>query len=284
MATIALKIHIPDAYQELLIAELSDLDFDAFEQEDDFLIAYIPSQRWNDVARERIEAWLVAHNFDVPLSEESLADRNWNQQWEETVQPVVVEPFLIKPTWGDAPAAREDLILLEVDPKMSFGTGYHESTRLLLRWLPEYVAPGAHVLDAGTGTGILAVAAAKLGAGRVVAFDIDPWSHENAVENFYINNVADCAVLVKGPIEEVGESDFHLILANINLHVVIGLLPAFSTRLLEGGRLLVSGILRRDRDRLLDSAGESGFRLMDERDENEWLAAALALNVQEQSV
>ena len=277
MPTVALTIHIPDALQEFLIAELSDLDFDTFEQHDQFMVAYIPTTRWNDVAREGVEMWMARHGLRTPITEEVIADQNWNRTWEKTVQPVAVEPFLIRPTWHETPPDHADLILLEIDPKMSFGTGYHESTRLLLRMLPDYVESGSFVLDAGTGTGILAVAAIKLGASSAIAFDIDPWSQDNAVENFYLNGVVDRVEMRPGSIELVDEKDFDVILANINYNVIAGLLPNFAGKLAEDGSLLVSGILSRDRDRILTTASRRGLRLRDEREENEWWLGVFAL-------
>lgn len=276
MPTVALKIYLPDAYQEFLIAELADLDFETFEQHDGFLVAYVPAARWNDVSREVLETWLAAHDVRAVVTEEVIADRNWNQQWEETIRPVVVEPFLIKPTWHDAPSESGDLILLEIDPKMSFGTGYHETTRLTLRLLADYVDPGAEVLDAGTGTGILAVAAIKLGAAHVIAFDVDPWSQTNAVENFYLNAVADRIGMRQGSIDRVDEKGFDLIAANVNFNVIAGLLPTFAEKLAEDGLLLVSGVLMRDRRRLMEAAGWSGLTLRDDRNENEWWAGVFS--------
>lgn len=276
VSTVAVKIHVPDAYQEFLIAELSDLDFESFEQHDRHLTAYIPSSRWNDVSRETIGLWLAAHDLPPAIEEQVIADQNWNRTWEETIQAVAVPPFLIKPTWREVPVEHRDLILLEIDPKMSFGTGYHESTRLLLRMLPEVIEQGDDVLDAGTGTGILAIAAVKLGAATAVAFDIDPWSQENALENIYINKVDDRIDMRPGSIELVDERGFDVVIANINLNVVAGLLPIFVEKLALDGVVLVSGLLVRDRDRLLKTAERRGLALRDERTENEWWAGSLA--------
>lgn len=278
--TVALKIFVEDPYQEFLIAELSDLDFDAFEQGDDYLIAYIPSPRWDNLKREQIERWLAAHDQSTALIESVVQDQNWNKQWEETVAPVAVPPFIVKPTWHDVPREHEDLILLEIDPKMSFGTGYHETTRLLLRMLPEYVHADTHVLDAGTGTGILAVAAAKLGAVHVDAFDIDPWSQRNALENVYLNGVEDAVNIYEGRIESVPVATYDVILANINLNVVAGLMDDFSARLSTGGCLLVSGILLKDRERLLDAAGGKRIDFCAERIEGEWWAGVFGQTIQ----
>lgn len=275
MPTVALTLYVPDAYQEYLVAELSDMDFEAFEMEDEVVTAYIPSARWDDVKREQIEKWLNAHDLTVPLTERVLADEKWNQKWEETVAPVVVEPFLIKPTWREVPDDIGRLILLEIDPKMSFGTGYHETTRLMLRLLPDHVDAGDRVLDAGTGTGILAVAAVKLGAASVDAFDIDPWSQRNAVENVFINRVHGQVTVFHGGIDTVPKAAYDLVLANINLHVLFGLLADFGIRLRHGGRLLASGVVREDVARLLEAAERHGFSIREEREEGEWWAGAL---------
>ena len=277
MPTVAVKILIPEAYQEFLIAELADLDFESFEETDDHLVGYIPSPRWSDVKREQIESWLNANGIEASVTEEVIADRNWNQLWEETIGPVAVPPFLVKPTWREVPFEHRELVMLEIDPKMSFGTGYHESTRLMLRLIPHAVKAGDRVLDAGTGTGILAIAAVKVGAASATAFDIDPWSQENAVENFHINGVGDRIEMVLGGIDQVPAGRFDAIIANINLNVILGLLPEFARRLEAGGALLISGVLITDRERVLAESRKSGFRLAEDRVENEWWAARFLL-------
>ena len=277
MGTVAVKIFLPEHLQEFLIAELADLDFESFEEADDYVLGYIPSPRWSDVKREQIESWLNANDIKASITEEVVADRNWNQLWEETIGPVAVPPFLVKPTWREVPFEHRELVMLEIDPKMSFGTGYHESTRLMLRLIPDAVKAGDRVLDAGTGTGILAIAAIKFGAASATAFDIDPWSQENAVENFYINGVKDRIDMVLGGIEHVLPGEYDVVLANINLNVILGLLPEFAGRLARGGVLLLSGVLISDRARVVSEAEKSGFRLTEEQRENEWWAGSFRL-------
>ena len=273
--TIELTLHLPDDLHELLIAELLELDFDGFVQEDDRLLAYLPAPRWNDVKREHIERWLLAHGTDAPLEERPVAPQNWNAQWEETIRPIAVGPFLVKPTWTSAPEEHADKMLLEIDPKMSFGTGYHESTRLALRFLPGLVRQGDRVLDAGTGTGILAIAALRLGAASAIAFDIDPWAQENAVENFLLNGVSKQVDFREGGIEVVPEEDFDLLLANINRNVLLDLLPAFAAKMRADGRLVLAGLLRQDREQMLAVADEHAFTLAHEATEGAWWAVVV---------
>ncbi len=276
MDTVELKVYVQEDWQEFLIAELGDLDFVAFRQDDAAVKAYIPARHWNDVKREHVENWLRSHGLAVPVEESVIQSQNWNEQWEETIQPLAIGPFLVKPTWADVPAAHSDKILLEIDPKMSFGTGYHASTRLALCFLPEVVHQGHHVLDAGSGTGILAIAAIKLGAEWAVVFDHDPWSRQNAVENFYLNTVDKQIAFRKGTIDDVPEDGFDLILANINRAVLLDLLPAFAQKVKPGGHAVLAGLLTTERARLLDAAAASGFVAIKEASEGEWWSVVLA--------
>ncbi len=147
-------------------------------------------------------------------SEEIVADQNWNEQWEETISAQTIGRFYVKPTWDNS-TVPPDKILLEIDPKMSFGTGYHETTRLMLRFLPDVLEEGDHVIDAGTGTGILSIAAIKLGAKSAFAFDIDEWSINNTLENIILNGVSKKITVREGSSEVIlGEEKADVLLAN----------------------------------------------------------------------
>ncbi len=270
MKTVELVLDVPDRYHEVLIAELADLDFESFTEEDDRLRAYVPATRWSAVRREHVERWLRAHALPDAIEERLVRDENWNARWEETVRPLAVGRFLIKPTWAEVPPEHADKVLLEIDPKMSFGTGYHESTRLALRFLPGLVRGGERVLDAGTGTGVLAIAALKLGAASALGFDIDSWAQANATENALLNGVADRFAVREGSLDAVPEAPFDLAFANINRNVLVELLPGLAAKLAPGGRLVLAGLLHSDRDAMLDAARDAGLSLYDEATENEW--------------
>jgi ribosomal protein L11 methyltransferase len=166
--------------------------------------------------------------------------------------------------------------VLEIDPKMSFGTGYHESTRLMLRFLPDLIRGNERVLDAGTGTGILAIAAVYLGAGSVIAFDISTWADENARENSALNAVADRIEVRQGAIDDVvPERGFDLILANIERDPLIELLPAFADKLADGGRVALAGLTQDDESPMRAALAEHGFAIERETRENEWWAVML---------
>ena len=271
--TLALTISLPDDYHELLMAELADLGFEAFEEASEGqLVAYGPLRVWGDVPREQIEGWLAHRGLTVSMEEATVEEQNWNAKWEATIRPLVVGAFVVRPTWSEREPEHVGKIELLIDPKMSFGTGHHESTRLVLRLLPPHVPDGARVLDAGCGTGVLAVAALKLGAARALGFDIDPWAERNAIENAELNGVADRFEVREGSVEVVPETGFDVCLANINLNAHRLLVPELVARLAPGAPLLMAGLLRTDHEAIAAILAQSGYRITEEAVENEWMA------------
>lgn len=272
MDYLKLVIALEERYQESLIAEMAEFEFNAFEQREGRLITYVPKERFAAGDRERIERLLAAHPGGGRIqSEEVVADRNWNEQWEKTIRAQRIGRFLVRPTWSSE-SVPEGMILLEIDPKMAFGTGYHETTRLMLKLLPGAVEKGDRVLDAGTGSGILAIAAARLGAGRVLAFDIDGWSIDNTRENILLNDVSGIVEVKKGSVEVAGgEGVFDLVVANIQRNTILDMLPAFRGHMDPGGILLLSGLLKSDR-REVAAALEGDFAVEEVAAENEWIA------------
>lgn len=272
MKYIKLVIQVSDNYQESLIAELFDMDFDGFEQQENRIIAYITKENFGISDRERIDQLLAAYPGNGYIdSEEVVADQNWNEQWEQTVRAQTIGSFFVKPTWSRE-TVPEDKILLEIDPKMSFGTGYHETTRLMLLAMPGIIRKGDRIIDAGTGTGILSIAGIKLGAREALAFDIDEWSISNANENILLNNVAGAVTVKKGSADIIPEGEqADIILANIERNTIVELLPAFHKALDTGGQLLLSGLLKTDKESMLEEL-KGGFELMDVYQKKEWIA------------
>lgn len=273
MEYVELRITLPDDFHELLIAELFDLDFEGFEQEDDLLVATIPTNRFDDSKREEIEKKLMAFGGEASiLSEKIIAPQNWNEEWERTIKPQTIGKFYVHPTWSGFEGDLKDKIELMIDPKMAFGTGYHSTTRVMLEWMPEVINEGDSVLDAGTGTGILAIGALKLGASSAFGFDIDEWSETNARENILLNEVDNFEVRL-GSTEVIPEdSSYDVILANINRNALIELLPELLNFLNEGGRILLSGLLEEDEEVMVGQPSLKKFPHVDTRRHNEWIA------------
>jgi len=222
-----------------------------------------------------LQGWLTSQGIDEPLAERLFEPQDWNQQWEDALQPIAVGPFLIRPTWTETPPPYANHTLIQIDPKMSFGTGYHESTRLVLRFLPDLVQAGDTVLDAGSGTGVLAIATIKLGATSALAFDIDAWAQENAVENFVLNDVVDQITFREGGLDVIPESGFDLVLANINRHVLEAYLADFAGKVCPSGHVILAGLLQTDRARMLAQAEPLGLHLANEATEGEWWSVVL---------
>lgn len=275
MSTLELTLAVPESHQDLLIALLSELPFEGFLQEETTLKAYLRVSDWGEDVAARLRQVLGGLGLPTKFEVVELAARNWNAQWEQTIQPLVVGPFLICPTWAAVPDDAGEKVRLTIDPKMSFGTGYHESTRLALHLLSAIVQPGDRVLDAGTGTGILAIAALKRGAATAVAFDIDEWAQVNALENFALNGVTSQIKFRTGGLETVSESGFDLILANIQRNVLCDMLPVFAEKTHQHSRVILAGLLQTDREEMLEAATRAGFGPVQEATEGAWWAVAL---------
>lgn len=271
MNYIQLEFNLPDHLHEQFIAELMDQDFYGFEQLDHKLIAFIESPRYNDTTREFIEQ-LVSMFPEASFREiTSIEEKNWNEVWEQTIQPQRIGPFLVKPTWSNEKAGISE-ILLEIDPKMAFGTGYHETTRLMLRQFEMIDFDDKSVMDAGTGTGILAIASIKSGATHAVGFDVDPWSDVNARENAIINQVTEQVDIRLGGAEVIKDSEyFDITLANINRNVILDLIPFFVKKTKNDGILLLTGLLDRDELMIREKLKDEPVDILDLRHDGEWI-------------
>jgi ribosomal protein L11 methyltransferase len=195
-------------------------------------------------------------------------------KWEESIVPIeVTDNIAIKPSWKEYNGSAK--IVIEIDPKMSFGTGHHETTRMMVRLLEKHIKGGEKILDVGTGTGVLAIAAIKLGAGDCIAVDKDEWSIENSLENVRKNGVAGKINVIRGEVASVGEEDFDIVVANLNRNTLLYIEPELRKRCKPGGVLLLAGILTLDEESIVDSYTKSGFRVVEALHEAEWSALAM---------
>lgn len=269
-----------DPLRDLLIEGLLALGGLSVLEEGDVLTVYLdpPADPEAFVAgAERFLADWIADD-PPPLSWRWQANEDWEREWRRGLQPrKVSRRFVVKPSWTEWDAAAEEVVLV-IDPQMAFGTGEHATTRGCLRLIDELLRPGDRVLDVGSGSGILSIAAARLGASEVVAIEYDSDANLNARENFDRNGVSDRVSLREGladpeTIRRLGP--FDVILANILSSVIRPLLPAMRDALRNEGRIVVSGILVRERDEVVRAASEAGLRVLREDTEEEWWSAAL---------
>ncbi len=270
---IRLEIVMPDYMQEIFISAFDGLEFSGFEQFDDRLIAYVDKQKMNDHGREELEKWLVAQRDACFIkSEEVIEERNWNEEWEQSIKPIRIGKFVITPTWAEPEVSTDDIVL-EIDPKMAFGTGYHETTRLILQLLPDVIEKEDRLLDAGTGTGVLAIAALKLGASHALGFDIDEWSYRNATENALLNHVSDRFVIKEGGAELIDPKvSYDTVLANINRNALMEMTPKLVSVTKSGGNLILSGLMLNDEEPMLRHTALRDFDHVKSVYENEWVA------------
>jgi ribosomal protein L11 methyltransferase len=279
---IEIGIAVTDDLRDQLIALLGQLGVEGFWEDEDLLKCYIPEERWSLALQEefrRVVTWVVRSSSQpVPdIRIQILPDRNWNEEWEKTIQPLHVSPrIVISPSWHPYQAGPDEIVLT-IDPKMSFGTGYHESTRLMLNLMERYVRPGFTLLDVGTGTGVLAIAALRLGAANAIALDIDEWSYANAMENAHRNGVSDRLTILHGDITSTPSVRHDLVIANIQKSVLIPILPAMRSRMKPDGTLLLAGLLQGDSEGMTAALHAEGFSIREEVGENEWIALAATL-------
>lgn len=248
-----------DPWRDIFIANLAELGFESFVETNTGVLSYIQEPLFKpDMIAPVKEHEQVTHS-SVKLIEE----QNWNEAWEKNFDPVFVEDKLaIIAPFHARPEGFQQVITIM--PKMSFGTGHHQTTRLVSKAMFNIDFKNKHVLDMGTGTGVLAILAEKLGAASVYAPDIDPWSFENALENCQTNNCQLVEVALGGD-ELLGQKIFHIILANINKNVLIRHFSVYSASLEDQGLLLISGFFETDQSDLVNEAGKHGliFEKMD---------------------
>jgi ribosomal protein L11 methyltransferase len=225
--------------QDILMAQLSDLGFYAFEQGENCLSAYIEELDFNP--ENLISVLPLNKNFDKTIIEEE----NWNSKWESSFQPVLIDDFALIRASFHAPVegVKHDLV---ITPKMSFGTGHHATTYLMVQLMKTIDFETKSVLDFGTGTAVLAILAEKSGASKVVAVDYDEWSINNAIENLEANQSKN--IVLEQRSELTGLSPVDIVLANINLNVLTEAAQSISNLLKSRGLLLTSGFLVKDEE------------------------------------
>ena len=274
-----LKINASGEHQDILIAEMSELDFVSFTQEDDYIQAYILQEKFNE-QKEAIDEILLRYGVPAPAIQLLENNINWNARWEENFNPIEIPPDIRvrAPFHAPDPSYRYDIL---IQPKMSFGTGHHETTQLMLELMLEVDFNNAVCLDMGCGTGVLAILANRLGAVFTIAIDYDAWCFENAAENFELNHI-DNATVVLGDAATLSDEEFlalwlphnkRVILSNITRNYNIENLAQYHNITQPGSVILLSGFYESDLNDITKAALSYGIKFVKSKSKNNWCAA-----------
>ena len=253
---------------EILLAELAELPFESFEETENGLKAYVRKAEWQEEMLGQISL-LDNPAFEINFQSLEIPAENWNKKWETHFDPIEIDNRCrVRAPFHTKEEVSFDIV---IEPKMSFGTGHHETTYLMLKFILDLDLQGKSVLDMGCGTAVLAILSAMKGAGTVDAIDIDQWSYVNSLENVKRNNQEQIRVL-EGDVKAIPDKKYDLILANINRNILLADIPAYSDHLEEKGQLMLSGFYKADSELIGRKCLEAGLCLETQQEKNSWMA------------
>lgn len=266
MSWIQYDFYVPEGNdREFLMAILSDEGAEGFEEFTDVFKAYVAK---NVLPKIKVIELLHDHHLSIPFESIELEEINWNAEWEKNFQPVLIaERVGIRAPFHEKMNAEIELV---IEPKMSFGTGHHQTTSLMIEMMLNHDLKQKSILDFGSGTGVLAILAAKLQAKKIVAIDNEKWAYENAQENCTRN---DCQFVehILGTELESAPASFDFLLANINRNVILKNLVKWNTHLASNAVILLSGILLSDEKDIIDEAKKNGLSYKTKLEKDGWL-------------
>lgn len=262
-----------DPYSEtvtdILSAMLAEIGFESFVRGEDALEAYVPQPLFSRSELDQVLADLPLE-VEISYTVQTIEDKNWNEEWEKNYfNPIVIgDECCIHSSFHQPEGTYRYPIL--IDPKMSFGTGHHQTTLLILKEILAMELSGKCVLDMGCGTGVLAILAAMKGAAPVTAIDIEEWAYNNAMENVVLNGMTSIRVL-QGGAELLGEERYDVIFANINRNILLQDLPHYEAVLKQGGIIVMSGFYLDDLPAIRSRANELGLSFDHLKDMDRWV-------------
>ena len=253
---------------EILVAELGELPFESFVESEFGLTAYIQKELWNATILDDLFV-LQSPEFNISFTIEEIEQVNWNEEWEKNFEPIEVDGMChVRAPFHPKTAAKYDIV---IEPKMSFGTGHHETTHMMIQHLLRLDVQGKKTLDMGCGTAILAILAEMKGAQPIDAIDIDNWCYLNSIENATRNNCQHITVY-EGDASLLVDQRYELIIAKINRNILLADMQAYANCLVSGGTLLLSGFYVEDIPFLEASCTENGMQFVSQLQRNNWVS------------
>lgn len=257
-----------DPGAEILLAELGELPFESFEETETGLSAYVQKEFWNENILEDIFI-LKSGEFKIDYTHEEIEQVNWNEEWEKNFEPIAVnDECYVRAPFHEKRDVKYDIV---IEPKMSFGTGHHETTFMMIQHLLETDVTGMKTLDMGCGTAILAILAEMKGAQPIDAIDIDNWCYLNSIENAERNNCRHISVY-EGDASLLKGKSYDLIIANINRNILLQDMKQYSDCLNAGGLLLLSGFYEEDIPYINEACVAEGLSFVKKHQKNNWVS------------
>ena len=258
--------------QDILIAKLGEIGFESFVEEDEYLLAYIQGENYDEQLLKEVFTDQLFH--DVPYLMTQIEERNWNAEWESNYPFVLIDDrcMIRAPFHEQNPSVKYDIV---IEPKMSFGTAHHETTYQMLELLLDEEVKGLNILDMGCGTGVLAILSMMKDATSVTAIDNNEWAYENTVENMKRNGIHDQTIIL-GDATLLEGKTFDLILANINRNILLKDMHYYYDSLIESGKLFMSGFYEADLPAIKTEAARLGLKFVKYTSSNSWVAAVFS--------
>ncbi len=254
---------------DILVAELSEAGFESFVENENGMLAYIQKKEWSDRVLSEIEI-LKNANFQISFSVNEIEQQNWNTTWERSFNPITVnKQCVVRAPFHEKQKVEFDIV---IEPKMSFGTGHHETTHMMLQHILDHDFMGKSVLDMGSGTGVLAILAAMKGAAEIDAIDIDNWCYVNAKENVERNNCGQINVLEGDASLLTSTKKYDVIIANINRNMLLNDIPLYAKCLTKNGVVFLSGFYETDIALISKKCNEVALKFKKNLKKNNWVA------------
>ncbi|HLT52941.1 MAG TPA: 50S ribosomal protein L11 methyltransferase [Flavobacteriaceae bacterium] len=253
---------------EILIAELGFAGFESFVEHEEGVLAYIQKEEWNETILSDVQI-LTTSEFDIDFDFKEIEQINWNEEWEKNFSPIVVDNMCsVRAPFHEKSNVEYDIV---IEPKMSFGTGHHETTFMMIQHMLTMDFKGKSVLDMGCGTAVLAILAEKLGATKLTAIDIDNWCYLNSLENVERNSCEQITVL-EGDASLLGAESYDVIIANINRNILLEDIKTYVKSLNKKGILLLSGFYNHDIEAIEAECSKYMLKLNGKLEKNQWVS------------